>query len=164
MHAAPLSHLRPLLTQYRLPFSPFFISLPLRPSSGVFDDGVHTYLIEPLQQTHPIVSYSLHHVRTSDFATVLAFHSEEHVNVAADRAGRQAGGINQVQLAQGEKLCPEESKLTADVPSASLKSSTLLGSAGGCSAVLLWWDVVFATSRGLHPGGWQLQPVCRQCQ
>lgn len=24
----------------------------------MFDDGLHTYLIEPLQQTHPVVSYS----------------------------------------------------------------------------------------------------------
>uniref|UniRef100_A0AAQ5ZLR1 ADAM metallopeptidase domain 23a n=1 Tax=Amphiprion ocellaris TaxID=80972 RepID=A0AAQ5ZLR1_AMPOC len=27
---------------------------------GMFDDGVHVYLIEPLQQTHSIVSYSCH--------------------------------------------------------------------------------------------------------
>lgn len=63
----------------------FFISLPLCPCSGMFDDGVHTYLIEPLQQTHPIVSYShviaaevgrhrLHHVCTLASATVCISH------------------------------------------------------------------------------------------
>lgn len=34
-----------------------FSSLSL-PGSGMFDDGVYMYLIEPLQQTHSIVSYS----------------------------------------------------------------------------------------------------------
>lgn len=36
-------------------------SLPLSlPRSGMFDDGLHMYLIEPLQQTHLSVSYSHH--------------------------------------------------------------------------------------------------------
>lgn len=37
-------------------FSPLCTSLS--PGSGMFDDGVHTYLIEPLRQTHSAVSYS----------------------------------------------------------------------------------------------------------
>lgn len=39
------------------------LSLPLLvslPGSGMFDDGLYMYLIEPLQQTHSIVSYSRH--------------------------------------------------------------------------------------------------------
>lgn len=37
--------------------SPLPLSLPC---SGMFDDGLHMYLIEPLQQTHLSVSYSHH--------------------------------------------------------------------------------------------------------
>lgn len=37
-------------------FSPLCTSLS--PGSGMFDDGVHMYLIEPLRQTHSAVSYS----------------------------------------------------------------------------------------------------------
>lgn len=44
-----------LLTQYRLSSLPSRLSLP---GSGMFDDGVYMYLIEPLQQTHSIVSHS----------------------------------------------------------------------------------------------------------
>lgn len=77
----------------------------------MFDDGVHTYLIEPLQQTLPIVSYS--HVVAVEvgrrhpssrvhvsFRYCLRFTPAEHVNVAADRAKR----INQAKLGQGEQL------------------------------------------------------------
>lgn len=35
-----------------------FLSLFCSLCSGMFDDGVHVYLIEPLQQTHSIVSYN----------------------------------------------------------------------------------------------------------
>lgn len=73
----------------------------------MFDDGVHTYLIEPLQQTHPIVSYS--HVAAVEVgrrcpSPRVYFTPEEHINAAADRAGRRAARINQAKLEQGERL------------------------------------------------------------
>lgn len=56
----------------------------------MFDDGLHTYLIEPLQQTHPVVSYS-HVIAAGGWGGRMGRASaEEHANEAADRAGRPA--------------------------------------------------------------------------
>ena len=51
-----------LLTRYRLPSLSF---APLLPGSGMFDDGLHMYLIEPLQPTHLAVSCSTKRSTTS---------------------------------------------------------------------------------------------------
>lgn len=45
-----------LLAGYPLP-SPSLPFAPLSPASGMFDDGVHMYLMEPLRPTHSAVSY-----------------------------------------------------------------------------------------------------------
>lgn len=66
-----------LLTQYRLASLPFPLFLP---GSGMFDDGVYMYLIEPLQQTHSIVSYSCHREQClRQYASYICFYPAAHV-------------------------------------------------------------------------------------
>lgn len=66
-----------LLTQYRLASLPFLLFLP---GSGMFDDGVYVYQIEPLQQTHSIVSYCSHREqRLLEYASCKCFCPAAHV-------------------------------------------------------------------------------------
>lgn len=65
-HLCCLAPIDSVLTGVSLPFI-----LPL-PGSGMFDDGVHVYLIEPLQQNHSTVSYSFSRHAHCDQTNILA--------------------------------------------------------------------------------------------
>lgn len=71
-----------LLTHYQMASLPSLLSLP---GSGMFDDGVYVYLIEPSEQTHSIVSL---------FPLLASNRSVYHANVVSPCCSRHVSFLH----------------------------------------------------------------------